>query len=187
MRSYISHPLSLFPFPPCKRHVDRQDDQTAQIESFEDPQVPYLFQNKQKNQVFQKAEKSLGYQIRSSDRREKTRLPRGGYLFWCKKKPCVLQYVQKNAVFMSSPAQCILVYALRLEILGEWIEDMCVVTSTTPHRLVMGGRGLRPCELCGGGAGLRRRRSGGRSHLRHMRMAFHQCGCTCVFAANWGG
>jgi hypothetical protein len=123
-----------------------------------------------KNQVFQKAEKSLGYQIRSSDRREKTRLPRGGYLFWCKEKPCVLQYVQKNAVFMSSPAQCILVYALRLEILGEWIEDMCVVISTTPHRLVMGGRGLRPCELCDGGAGLRRRRSDGRSHLRHMRM-----------------
>jgi hypothetical protein len=29
---------------PCKRHVDRQDDQTAQIKSFEDPQVPYLFQ-----------------------------------------------------------------------------------------------------------------------------------------------
>jgi hypothetical protein len=47
---------------------------------------------------------------------------------------------------------------------------MCVVNSTTRHRPVMGGRGLRPCALCGGVAGLRRRRSGGRSHLRHMQM-----------------
>jgi hypothetical protein len=57
-----------------------------------------------KNQVFQKAEKSLGYQIRSSDRREKTRLPRGGYLFWCKKTVCAPVCPEKCCVHVQSRA-----------------------------------------------------------------------------------
>jgi len=71
---------------------------------------------------------------------------------------------------MSSPTQHTLVYTLRLAILGERVGDVCVVMSSTRRHRVMGGRGLRPCVLYGGGAGLRLRRNGGRSHLRHRRM-----------------
>ena len=116
-----------------------------------------------------KSKKSLGYQIRSSDRREKTRLPRGDILFVVE-KPMGAPVCPENDVFISSPAQCMLVYALRLAILGEWVGNVCVRMSTTRRRPVTGGRGLRPCALCGGVAGLRRRRNGGRSHLRHRQM-----------------
>jgi len=36
---------------------------------------------------------------------------------------------RKMMSFMTSPAQCILVYTPRLEILGEWIGDMCVAVA----------------------------------------------------------
>jgi hypothetical protein len=52
-------PLCLSLSRPCKRHVDRQDDQTPQIESFEDPQVLYLFQHNKKKDL-SKAKKVWG-------------------------------------------------------------------------------------------------------------------------------
>jgi len=136
-----------------------------------DLQVPYLFQ-KQKSR---KQKKSLGYQIRSNDRREKQDSLAG--ISFCV-ETVVRQYVQKNdVVHDQSRAMHTSVHTAFRDIRGvDWrYVRWC---STTRHRLVMGGRGLRPCAPCGGVADLRRRRSGGRSHLRHTQMAFRQCGCT---------
>lgn len=91
-------------------------------------------------------------------------------LFFCRNQGAPV--CPENGVFMSSPAQYTLGCTLRLKILGEWISrsERFVYIDTTRHRLEMGDRGLRPCGPYDGVEGLKRRRSGGRSHLRHRRM-----------------
>ena len=203
LRDHISSSLSQFHSlsRPCKRHVDRQSRTIKQCRSIlcgspGPVPVPKTKSRKQKK-------KSLGYQIRSSDRREKQDSLAG--ISFCV-ETVVRQYVQKNdVVHDQSRAMHTSVHTAFRDIRGVgWrYVRWC---STTRHRLVMGGRGLRPCAPCGGVADLRRRRSGGRSHLRHTQMlrillvgckrqvfrevptyAFRQCGCTCASGANWGG
>jgi len=183
LRDHISSSLSQFHSlsRPCKRHVDRQSRTIKQCRSIlcgSPGPVPVP-----KTKIL-KAKKSLGYQIRSNDRREKQDSLAG--ISFCV-EPVVRQYVQKNdVVHDQSRAMHTSVHTAFRDIRGvDWrYVRWC---STTRHRLVMGGRGLRPCAPCGGVADLRRRRSGGRSHLRHTQMAFRQCGCTCASGANWGG